>query len=285
MSNTISEVTRRTIIDELLISGTDWSGRLSEDQFLGRLYDLSVLPTQDRRFKDAAGDIWQHRVNNTDWNNDWVFFDPRFRLLHAPDEQFLLFLCETVHPVVRPDVTNARNLVEMYNSHLRTDGWRLSETNYISGHPVFKANRQDAREEVFATPTGWQKVDRQLQEARLRLETAKTEEQFQTVGLICREALISVTEAVLDPRRHLSMDGVPASDTDAKRQLEAIFAKELAGSVNEEARAHAKAAVKLSYALQHKRTADFQTAAMCAEAATTVVNLLAIIFGRRGTEG
>lgn len=281
MDNTISEVTRRGIVDEFHLREVSWSGRLQEDQFLGRIYNLVSLPSTDPRFKDASGDIWQHRVRNNDWNADWVFFDPRFNLMYAPDEQFLSFLCESIHPVVRPGSENARGLASIYNSHLRADKWRLVETGIVSEHPIFRAVRDDAREEVFAEPTGWQKVDRQIQEARLRLETATTEEQFQVVGLICREVLISVTEAVFDTARHLTIDGVKASETDAKRRLEAIFEKELAGSANEEARAHAKAAVKLSYALQHKRSADFRTAAMCAEAANTVVNLLAIIFGRR----
>lgn len=64
--------------------------------------------------------------------------------------------------------------------------------------------------------------------------------------------------------------------------LEAIFSHELAGSANEEARGHAKAAVRLALALQHKRTADFRMAALCAEGTLSVVNLLAIVAGRRG---
>jgi hypothetical protein len=258
-----------------------WSGRLPEDQFLARLYNLVSLPSTDHRFGDASGDVWQHRVRNNDWENDWVFFDARFNLLYAPDDRFLAFLCETIHPVVRPSAEAARALADAYNMQLRIDGWRLVEAALVSDRPVFRAVREGSREEVFAQPTGWQKVDRQLQETRLGLETATNEEQFQAVGLFCREALISATEAVFDGKRHLTLDGVQASETDAKRRLEAIFEKELAGSANEEARAHAKAAVRLAYALQHKRSADFRTAAMCAEAANTVINLLAILFGRR----
>jgi hypothetical protein len=67
-----------------------------------------------------------------------------------------------------------------------------------------------------------------------------------------------------------------------KRLLDSIFAAELRGSANEEARAHAKAAVKLALALQHKRTADFRMAALCAEATSSVINLLAVLSGRRG---
>lgn len=125
-------------------------------------------------------------------------------------------------------------------------------------------------------PTGWPKVDRQTEDMRSRLATAKTEEQHQAVGLLCREVLISIAEAAHDPAKHPFRGELPVSPTDAKRRLEALFDAELPGEANEEARAHAKAAVRLADALQHKRTADFRTAALCAEATTSVVNLAAI---------
>ncbi len=101
------------------------------------------------------------------------------------------------------------------------------------------------------------------------------------VGLLCREALISVSQAVYDPDRHKALDRVVPSDTDAGRILESIFVTELQGSANEESRAHAKAALRLALALQHKRTADYRMAALCTEATVSVVNLLAVISGRR----
>ena len=105
---------------------------------------------------------------------------------------------------------------------------------------------------------------------RKRLETATMEEQFQAVGLLCRETLISLAQAVYDAELHPTLDEVTPSDTDAKRMLEAIFAVELKGSSNDEARAHARAAVGLALALQHKRTPNFRTAALCAEGETQV---------------
>lgn len=217
-----------------------------------------------------------------DWPDDWVFYDPRFKIMHAPDVEFLRFLCETVHPVVRPDQDEARELVDVYNRHLRADGWAIIEGSQISGKPVFSAARQGGRQEVFREPTGWERVDRQVQEASLRLQTAHSEEHFQAVGLVCREALISVAEEVFDPARHSSPDGVEPSATDARRMLEGFFESELPGGSNEEARAHAKAALKLASALQHRRTADFTMAALCCEATIAVVNIVAILSGRRG---
>jgi hypothetical protein len=271
-ANEISEVTRRSIFDSLSTAGTSWSGRLDEDDFLARLYDLTKMRSTDSRMRNAAGDIHQHRVNWRDWEDDWIFHDSRFNLLRAPDHELLRFLCETVHPVVRPDDDEARSLVEQYNAELERDGWRLVESTQISGRPVFAPERLGHRAVVFDEPTGWQKVDRQLQEVRLRLDTAESEEQYQAVGLLCREVLISVGQQVFDRGRHPLADGIEPSDTDAKRMLEAIFTAELSGSANEEARAHARAALRLALALQHKRTADFRMAALCpamAERATT----------------
>jgi hypothetical protein len=130
-------------------------------------------------------------------------------------------------------------------------------------------------------PTGWAKVDRILDEIRGRLEKAITEEQFQAVGLLCREALISLARAVYDASRYPSVDGTAPSQTDAKRMLEAYLSVELAGQSNEATRKHVKAAFDLTNDLQHKRTATFRMAAMCAEATTSVINLIAIISGRR----
>lgn len=85
-SRRISQVTRRDIFDYLRTEGGPWWGRLTEVAFLGRLYDLETLPSTDRRFATAGRDIVQHRVGNNDWDDDWVFDDPRFELAGGPDE-------------------------------------------------------------------------------------------------------------------------------------------------------------------------------------------------------
>lgn len=130
-------------------------------------------------------------------------------------------------------------------------------------------------------PTGWPKVDRTIGEMRKRLAEARTEEQFQAVGLLCREALISLAQAVYDPEKHHLLDGVQPSSTDAKRMLEAYISTELRGSENEVARKHARAAYDLAVELQHRRTANFRQAALCAEATAATVNVIAIISGVR----
>lgn len=277
----ITEITRREIIDRLIGTNHDWAGRLQEDDFLSRLYDLNTLPSEDSRFQSAAGDIWQHRVNNRDGEDDWVFHDRRFNLVRGRDEDFLRFLCETVHPTVRPNSEQALELVNIYNEQLRLDGWELVRSSEISGRPVFRARKTDQDVEIFQEPTGWPKVDRQRDELRLRLREAATEEQCQSVGHLCREALISLAQAVYDRQRYPPQDEVEPSTTDAKRMLDAFISVELAGAGQATARRHAKAAFDLANDVQHDRTATVRDAALCAEATGSVVRIVAILSGRR----
>jgi hypothetical protein len=62
---------------------TFWSGALPETDFLARLYDLNDRPSHDSRYTTAGQDIVQHRVMNEDWDDDWIFSDPRFGLVDS----------------------------------------------------------------------------------------------------------------------------------------------------------------------------------------------------------
>ncbi len=135
----ITELTRRDLFDQLRADGFIWHGRLRELEFLERILNLKALPSSDRRFENAADDIWQHRENNSDWGEDWVYSDPRIDLLHCPEERFIEFLCQTIHPIVRPDEAEVQRVLALYNEHLRGDGWELYSASQLSGHPVFGA--------------------------------------------------------------------------------------------------------------------------------------------------
>lgn len=133
-SQRISEVTRRAIFNELTCVA--WSGNHEEPEFLER-----VCQPDNARHTGAIAGAWQHRVRNWDWDDDWVFKDAGLNLVGCSDEFFLRFLCETVHPAVRPDSGDARSLAITYNKHLLIDGWALVEGEPISGRPMFVAKR------------------------------------------------------------------------------------------------------------------------------------------------
>lgn len=139
-ASSLTEITRRDICDYFRVADICWWGDLDETDFLRRLYNLAILPSYDRRFKDAARDIWQHRYNNDDWPDDWVFDDERFGLADS-DEKLLRFLAETVHPAVRRDTTQIKTLVDELNRRLKPDGWELAEAEMISGRPCYAAQR------------------------------------------------------------------------------------------------------------------------------------------------
>lgn len=138
--NQITPVTRRDIMDMMSIDGVAWAGRLPEPEFLARIWDLAEMPSTDRRYADAAGDIHQHRVNNFDWDDDWIFLDTRFDLQNCSDERFLEFLAQMVHPVVRPDADEAQSLVDRFNDSLRTDGFTLAPERRMSGRIIYAAS-------------------------------------------------------------------------------------------------------------------------------------------------
>ncbi len=123
----------------MFIDGVRWSGRLSEPDFLGRIWDLSSMPSTDSRYANAAGDIYQHPENNDDWEYNWVFTDSRFNLQGCSDERFLEFLVQMVHPVVRPDAEEAAGLVSRFNESLKADGFALVPERRMGGRPVYVA--------------------------------------------------------------------------------------------------------------------------------------------------
>lgn len=152
----ITEATRRAIVDEIVAREFNWSGRLEEQEFLARLYKMNDLESHDHRFQNASGDVWKHRVANNDWEDDWVFHDERFDLEFGPDEVFLRFLAETVHPVLRRRLDEVAEIVAMYNKHLREDGVELAEVGKLGGRPVYAART------TISVPAALRQVERSI---------------------------------------------------------------------------------------------------------------------------
>lgn len=202
MASRITEVTRQHIFDGIRLSETDWAGRLSDSDFLSRVFDLQSLPSEDPRHKDAAGDIWRHREINHDWPDDWVFDDKRFNLMWADDEVLLRFLAETLHPVVRADPSEVSRLVQTYNQALRPDGYELTKTAEISGRPIYSArfvgdtiapNVKAAREVLASLDLGY--VSQQI----TRMEAAVSNDPELAIGT-AKELIETCCKTILSER-------------------------------------------------------------------------------------
>ncbi len=219
----ITEVTRRNIFDAITVSRTSWSGRMQEPDFLARLYDLKAMPSHDHRFKSAAADIWQHRVNNDDGEPDWVFTDSRFNLMWCSDEELLRFLAETLHPAVRPDTDEVRTLAETFNRHLAADGWELYPATLISGRPAYAGRRLVLGADHAVTtvraavePLGAEYVNQQI----TRMHAAVQDDPELAIGT-AKELVETVCKAILVARAGACDDGLdlPALVKAAMKQL------------------------------------------------------------------
>lgn len=121
--------------------------------------------------------------------------------------------------------------------------------------------------------TGWQRVDRAIEEMRIRLQAADNEEKCQAIGMIGRETLITIAQNVFDKSKHPTLDDTDVSTTDAKRMLEAYLQYELSDA-SEKARKFAKSAVDFSNQLTHDRNATVRDASICLVAIISVASLI-----------
>lgn len=170
--NKITEVTRRDILDIIKdgfveeYSEPVWDseagqiiteqkiympfyGRLDELTFFSRIYNLQELPSYDRRYSNALGDINCH-LQWGDYADCWFFQDRRFCLMHGDgDETLLQFLCEMLHPAVRAEKSAWKMYLEKFNQLLKEDGYELYAIQHISGRDIFGA--REYRENTVIT--------------------------------------------------------------------------------------------------------------------------------------
>lgn len=128
--------------------------------------------------------------------------------------------------------------------------------------------------------TGWERIERSINEIRTRQNEARKEEQFQVIGFLCRETIVTLAQSVFIKEKHPILDNVEVSKTDAKRMLEAYIAKELLGSSNKKLRQYARSTLDLANELTHKRTATKKDASLCSIATLSLISFIGTIEGR-----
>jgi hypothetical protein len=124
-ANRITEVTRRNIVDALLLRPDDCYGRLEEVTFLVRVWDLSALRSTNRREANLEADLRRH-IAWGDYGDADVLYD-KLNILRCSDEDFGRFLGECLHPVVRTDEAEVKDLLAMFNTELGHDSFQLVE--------------------------------------------------------------------------------------------------------------------------------------------------------------
>lgn len=113
-------------------------GELTELDFLKKIYQLDKMPSTDPRYPNAEGEIWQHTINNDDYEFGWFFTDDRFELYNGRDEILLKFLCTVFHPAYRDENGNWKKYLEKIQELLHVDGYELYVSRFISGKEVYE---------------------------------------------------------------------------------------------------------------------------------------------------
>lgn len=116
-----------------------FNGRISELDFLKRIYPLDKMPSNDKRYLNAEDDIKQHTISFHDWPDFWFFDDDRFQLKEGfDDEPLLRFICEMFHPAVRDEEGQWLDFLNKFNELLSKDGYEIYSAGKISDRDVYK---------------------------------------------------------------------------------------------------------------------------------------------------
>ena len=125
--------------------------------------------------------------------------------------------------------------------------------------------------------TGWERIDRTSASIKTTYLNASNEEEFQTIGLLCRETLISLATEIYNEDLHLCYCDTQPSTTDAKRRIDAYIQHNLSGSINANIRKFAKVSNDLANEVTHKRTATKKDAGLCITATISLINIIRIL--------
>lgn len=175
-------------------------GKLEELSFLEHVYDLESLPSTDSRFDSAAGDIWQHTINNDDWPEFWFFDYEVFAIRTGNDKDFLDFIIGIFHPAVRSESSDWIKYLKKFNELLSHDGYEIYSSNKISNREVY-SYRKITSEEIhidehineLSTEFNSDYIDVQMNEMIKSIETNPSD----SIGK-SKELLESCCKTILD---------------------------------------------------------------------------------------
>ncbi len=149
--------------------------------------------------------------------------------------------------------------------------------------PTFMAFEENGANTEVAVPIieliGWDRIYRTVVKIKQDSVTARVEEDYQQIGLLCREVIISLAQAVYQPEVHgvTDEDGTTIGKTDANRMISNYLSYRLAGTTNQELRTYAKNTNKLANQLTHKRDASRKDMLMAVSATIALINFIGIL--------
>jgi ABC-type multidrug transport system ATPase subunit len=141
----ISRDLRAKIFRLILESDNPFSFAQNQEEgflpFLSEIWDLHKMPSEDSRFSDAHRDIFQHTVNNNDWDEEYLFVD-RLKLLEDND-RFIKFLEVFLRPSYQQNVDLTYNYVSRLNNLLSQEAVTLITVAFENEDPLFELVEND----------------------------------------------------------------------------------------------------------------------------------------------
>ena len=133
--------------------------------------------------------------------------------------------------------------------------------------------------EVLIQLDDWTRIKRTVAKIKSDSASAQNEEDFQSIGLLCRDVLISLAQAVYDPIIYGDKDeeGKSIGKADAVRMIGNYFNVKLKGKQTKELRDYAKASNAIANQLTHKRTATRTDMLLTMSSTIALINFIGIL--------
>jgi len=111
-------------------------------KFLTGVWDLYEMKSEDPRYDNAYGDVYQHIINNSDWDSEYLF---KNRLLLFKDQtKFIDFVEAFLHPEFINDSEVLSNLYTSVNAVLLNDGLSLAIEDFNDSNlPIYRVVKAD----------------------------------------------------------------------------------------------------------------------------------------------
>lgn len=139
----LSTDSKKAILSIILQSNTDF---LSQNEtrfssgsfdFLNKIWNLNEMTSTDPRYDNAEGDIYQHMINNNDWNFHYLFVE-RLKI-YDDDEKFISLIQTFFLPEYRSNEDDIIQYVVEINLLLDSDKLKLSIYEYgANGIPIYR---------------------------------------------------------------------------------------------------------------------------------------------------
>lgn len=204
--------------------------------------------------------------------------ESKYKSLHSA----LSKKCKQLNIVYNNSFDSLWDWYERYSNELPSyQSRRVFVHNLLA--PTFEAFNSENITPSLATPIveldDWERISRTVIKIKQDSKIAVNEEDFQQIGLLCREVIISLAQNVYNPEIHGTEDemGKEIGKTDAVRMIGNYIKVRLAGSSNEELKAYAKATNKLANLLTHKRDAKKQDMLLSVSATMALINFIGIL--------